>query len=64
MEALQLKSQSENVKQQLWDCYERLCSPEKMGATYKVLFIGDKKAGEVYPFLSQESMDKMTDYYS
>jgi len=58
VEALQNKARSQNVKKLLWDCYERLCSPDHMGGTYKVLFVGDKKAGEVYPFLSEETLAK------
>jgi hypothetical protein len=29
-----------------------------MGAIYKILYIGDKNAGEVYPFLSEETIKK------
>jgi hypothetical protein len=29
-----------------------------MGAIYKILFIADKNAGEVYPFLSEETIKK------
>ena len=29
-----------------------------MGAIYKILFLGDKNAGEVYPFLSEETIKK------
>lgn len=34
-----------------------------MGAIYKVLFLADKNAGEVYPFLSEETLKKKSDYY-
>jgi SAM-dependent MidA family methyltransferase len=30
--------------------YERLASPEHMGEIYKVLFIGNKSLGNIYPF--------------
>jgi hypothetical protein len=29
-----------------------------MGAIYKILFLGEKSVGDIYPFLSQESIDK------
>ena len=42
----------------IMDCYSRLCSPKEMGLIYKVMFIGNKEAGEVYPFISQESYNE------
>jgi hypothetical protein len=32
-----------------------------MGAIYKILFLGEKGAGEVYPFLSEETVRKMNE---
>ena len=34
-----------------------------MGAIYKILFIADKAAGEVYPFLSEATIREMTETY-
>jgi len=34
-----------------------------MGAIYKILFLGEKTAGEVYPFLSAETISKLNDYF-
>jgi hypothetical protein len=34
-----------------------------MGAIYKILYIGDKNAGEVYPFLSEETIKKQNEFY-
>jgi SAM-dependent MidA family methyltransferase len=61
---LQELSKSSKMQQQIWDSYARLCSPDEMGAIYKVLFLGEKTAGEVYPFLSEETIRKQNDYYS
>ena len=33
-----------------------------MGAIYKMLFIADKHAGDVYPFLTEETLAKMDKY--
>lgn len=60
---LQDLSKSSKMQQQIWDSYARLCSPDEMGAIYKVLFLGEKSAGEVYPFLSEETIRKQSDYY-
>lgn len=51
------------MKKLLWDSYERLCHPDQMGANYKVLFVGDKRLGEVYPFFSEETIEKMQNTY-
>jgi hypothetical protein len=48
----------------IWDEYERLCHPDKMGATYKVMFFGDKSVGEVYPFLSPEEIERQLGQFS
>ena len=58
VQTLQGLTTSKKVQQQVWDSYARLCSPEEMGAIYKILFISDKNAGEVYPFLSEETIRK------
>jgi SAM-dependent MidA family methyltransferase len=63
VENLQALTKSKKTQQQIWDSYARLADPEQMGAIYKVLFISDKNAGEVYPFLSEETMRKKADYY-
>ena len=60
---LQANLKSKEAKDKIWDSYARLCSPEQMGATYKVLFMGDKNAGEVYPFLSEETLNKANETY-
>jgi len=53
-----------NVEQKevIYKTYERLCSPDEMGAIYKIMFLGDKKAGEVYPFLSKETIRDLESY--
>ena len=33
-----------------------------MGATYKMLYMGHKEVGEIYPFLGEETMSKQ-EYY-
>jgi SAM-dependent MidA family methyltransferase len=38
--------------------YERLVSPEHMGETYKVLYVGNTSCGEVYPFLRDMQFTK------
>ena len=58
VEALQNKAKNHSTKKSLYDSYARLCSPDEMGAIYKVLFLGEKSVGDIYPFLSQESIDK------
>jgi hypothetical protein len=34
-----------------------------MGAIYKILFIGEKSVGEIYPFLSQETIEKQKEFF-
>ena len=63
VEALQQQVSSETRKKQIYDCYARLCSPDEMGAIYKILFIGNKNAGEVYPFLSAETLRKHSEEF-
>ena len=58
VERLQQKTQSKSKQKEIYDMYARLCSPDEMGAIYKVMFLGEKSAGEVYPFLSQETLRK------
>lgn len=62
-EMLQNAAKTKSHKNHIYSCYERLCSPEQMGAIYKVLFIGEKSAGDVYPFLTEESIKKHTEYF-
>lgn len=38
--------------------YVRLCDPKEMGEIYKVMMIGYKDAGDVYPFLGEETKRK------
>jgi len=52
VEALQNAAKETKQKKLLYESYARLCSPEEMGAIYKILFIGEKSVGEIYPFLS------------
>lgn len=63
VENLQQKAKNESTKKHLWSCYERLCSPEEMGANYKIMFIGEKEAGEVYPFMSEAAFLKMQEFF-
>lgn len=63
VQTLQGLVKSKNYKEQIWESYARLCSPDQMGAIYKVLFLADKNAGEVYPFLSEETIRKKSDYF-
>ena len=63
VEALQQEAKKEATKKHLWDCYERLCSPQQMGLNYKMMFIAEKEAGEVYPFMSEEAFMKMQEYF-
>jgi len=64
VDALQAEAKSDMKKKQIYDSYARLCSPDEMGAIYKVLFLGEKGVGEVYPFLSEETIQKENDTYS
>jgi hypothetical protein len=34
-----------------------------MGAIYKIMFLGEKGAGEVYPFLSEATVKRMNENY-
>ena len=36
----------------------RLCSPDAMGEIYKILYLGHKEVGEVYPFIGEQTMNK------
>ena len=58
VEALQAQAKNYTTKKSLYDSYARLCSPDEMGATYKILFIGEKSVGEIYPFLTQDYIDE------
>ena len=57
VEALQAQAKDTKDKKLLYDSYARLCSPDEMGAIYKILFLGEKTVGDIYPFLSQETID-------
>lgn len=46
----------------LEESYNRLCDPEKMGKMYKMLYLGHKQLGDVYPFLGEET-EKKQNYY-
>lgn len=35
--------------------YVRLCDPKEMGEIYKILYLGHKNAGDIYPFLGEET---------
>ena len=63
VEQLQAQVKAPEEKQKIWESYARLCDPNQMGAIYKVLFMADKNAGEVYPFLSEETVREMTETY-
>lgn len=63
VEQLQAKVRKKEAKQMIWDSYARLCDPKQMGAIYKIMFIGEKKAGEVYPFLSEETVRELMETY-
>lgn len=63
VEALQNQAKGYTKKKELYDSYARLCSPDEMGAIYKILFMGEKSVGEIYPFLSQETIDKQKEYF-
>lgn len=45
-------------KERLMKEYERLASPDEMGEIYKVLFIGNNKLGEVFPFNEDFGFEK------
>jgi SAM-dependent MidA family methyltransferase len=63
VEILQSQAKNYTQKKQIYDSYARLCSPDQMGEIYKMMFISEKHAGEVYPFLSEETIRKSSDYY-
>ena len=62
VEALQNMTKNAAKQKSIYDSYARLCSPDEMGAIYKMLFISDKNAGDVYPFLTEETLAK-GEYY-
>ncbi len=48
--------------QLLESSYVRLCDPKEMGEIYKVLYLGHKSIGDVYPFLGEETARSETLY--
>ena len=62
VEALQNMTKNPIKQKSIYDSYARLCSPDEMGAIYKMLFIADKNAGDVYPFLTEETLAKGDHY--
>jgi len=42
--------------------YVRLCDPKEMGEIYKIMYLGHKDAGDIYPFLGEET-EKKEQYY-
>ena len=59
---LQNAAKTKEQKTLLEQSYVRLCSPEQMGATYKMLYLGHKDVGEVFPFIGEETINK-DEYY-
>ena len=53
---------SASQAQLLEQSYIRLCDPKEMGEIYKILYIGHKKTGDVFPFLSEETALKDQKY--
>lgn len=62
LEILQKAAKTAAQKKLLEESYVRLCSPEQMGEIYKMMYIGHKDVGEVFPFLGEETAKKQNQY--
>ena len=58
LELLQKAAKNKKQRDLLEESYTRLCSPEQMGEIYKILYMGHRDAGEVFPFLGEETRKK------
>ncbi len=62
LESLQRAAKSSAQRKLLEDSYVRLCHPDQMGEIYKILYLGHKDAGEVFPFLGEQTAKKNNQY--
>ncbi|TNV80554.1 hypothetical protein FGO68_gene2308 [Halteria grandinella] len=62
LEILQKAAKTQAQRKLLEDSYIRLCHPEQMGEIYKMLFLGHKEVGDIFPFLGEETEKKQNTF--